>query len=177
MSNKLQIKRSAVAGKTPLISDIDLGELAVNTYDGKLFLKKNIEGIESVIEVGKVSEDLTVGSFGITIDGGGSPILPGIKGYITIPYSCTLKSWSLIADIPGSIVVDLWKNTYENYPPNQTDSITGLGKPFLTNSNKNQDPNLIGWIKAVAQGDILAFYVESASISTRIHLTISTLRV
>jgi hypothetical protein len=40
MANKIQIKRSAVPGKAPAIGDIDLGELAINTYDGKLFLKK-----------------------------------------------------------------------------------------------------------------------------------------
>jgi hypothetical protein len=32
-----------------------------------------------------------VSSFGITIDGGGSVITTGVKGYITIPYSGTIN--------------------------------------------------------------------------------------
>lgn len=39
MASKVQIKRSAVEGKIPGVADLELGELAVNTYDGKLFLK------------------------------------------------------------------------------------------------------------------------------------------
>lgn len=51
MANTIQVKRSAVAGKAPTTSDLALGELAINTYDGKLFLKKD-NGTESVIEIG-----------------------------------------------------------------------------------------------------------------------------
>lgn len=52
MANTIQIKRSAVPSKVPLTTDLALGELAVNTYDGKLFIKKNVSGTESVVEVG-----------------------------------------------------------------------------------------------------------------------------
>lgn len=57
----IKLKRSAVAGKVPLTTDIDLGELAVNTTDGKLYLKKSVSGTESVVEVGGLpSGDLPV---------------------------------------------------------------------------------------------------------------------
>lgn len=52
MAQTVQVKRSAVPSKVPLTTDLALGELAVNTYDGKLFLKKNVSGTESVVEVG-----------------------------------------------------------------------------------------------------------------------------
>jgi hypothetical protein len=51
MANTLKIKRSAVASKVPLTTDLQLGELAINTYDGKLFLKKD-NGTESIVEIG-----------------------------------------------------------------------------------------------------------------------------
>jgi hypothetical protein len=51
MSNSIKIKRSAVAGKVPLTTDLSLGELAVNTYDGNLFFKKSTLGTESVVTV------------------------------------------------------------------------------------------------------------------------------
>lgn len=52
MANTFRLKRSAVAGKAPAIADLQLGELAVNTYDGKLFVKKNVNGVESIVDVG-----------------------------------------------------------------------------------------------------------------------------
>jgi hypothetical protein len=51
MAQKVRLKRSAVASKVPLTTDLDLGELAVNTFDGKLYMKKN-NGTESVVEIG-----------------------------------------------------------------------------------------------------------------------------
>jgi hypothetical protein len=51
MPNTVKIKRSAVSGKVPLVADLQLGELAVNTFDGKLYLKKD-NGTQSVVEVG-----------------------------------------------------------------------------------------------------------------------------
>jgi hypothetical protein len=51
MANTVKMKRSAVAGKVPTTSNLDLGELGVNTYDGKLYLKKD-NGTASIVEVG-----------------------------------------------------------------------------------------------------------------------------
>jgi hypothetical protein len=51
MANKLKIKRSAVSGRVPLSTDLELGELALNTFDGKLYTKKD-NGTVSVIEIG-----------------------------------------------------------------------------------------------------------------------------
>lgn len=50
MANKILHKRSSVQGKVPLTGDLDLGELAINTRDGKLYLKKD-DGIASIVEV------------------------------------------------------------------------------------------------------------------------------
>ena len=41
----IQIKRSAVSGKTPTTGNLQLGELAINTYDGKVFLKQDQGGV------------------------------------------------------------------------------------------------------------------------------------
>ena len=40
MATNIKLKSSALAGKTPTLSDLSLRELAVNTADGKLFLRK-----------------------------------------------------------------------------------------------------------------------------------------
>jgi hypothetical protein len=51
MANEIIVKRSAVAGKVPTTTDLALGEIAVNTYDGKMYIKKD-DGTASVIQVG-----------------------------------------------------------------------------------------------------------------------------
>ena len=49
MANRLKLKRSAVPGKVPTTADLDLGEIAINTYDGKAYMKKNVGGVESIV--------------------------------------------------------------------------------------------------------------------------------
>lgn len=51
MANLIKIKRSNVPGKIPTTTDLELGELALNTHDGKLFIKKN-DGSDSIVEIG-----------------------------------------------------------------------------------------------------------------------------
>lgn len=43
-------RRSSDPGKTPTTSDLELGELAINTYDGKVYLKRD-NGAEEVIDL------------------------------------------------------------------------------------------------------------------------------
>lgn len=52
MASSVQLKRSAVQGAVPTTGQLNLGELAINTYDGKLYLKKNVSGTESIVEIG-----------------------------------------------------------------------------------------------------------------------------
>lgn len=51
MANIVKMKQSSVAGKVPLTTDLALGELAINTRDGKLYLKKNVSGVETIVDV------------------------------------------------------------------------------------------------------------------------------
>jgi alpha-acetolactate decarboxylase len=51
MANTFRLKRSAVQGKVPATTDLQTGELALNTYDGKLYTLKN-DGTAAVVEIG-----------------------------------------------------------------------------------------------------------------------------
>ena len=51
MANTIKIKQSAIAGKAPTTAQLALGELAVNTNDGKLYLKKSVNGVESIVSI------------------------------------------------------------------------------------------------------------------------------
>ena len=48
-------KRSSVQGNTPSTTDLELGEIGINTYDGKLFIKKD-PGTPEVVEIGRKLE-------------------------------------------------------------------------------------------------------------------------
>ena len=53
MATPFRIKRSAVPGKAPAVTDLQLGELALNTYDGDLYTLRVRPGIGTeVIKVG-----------------------------------------------------------------------------------------------------------------------------
>ena len=68
MANTIQLRRSATANAVPTTAQLALGELAINTYDGKLYLKKN-DGTESIVEVGSVSSGLSVTSGSLSASG------------------------------------------------------------------------------------------------------------
>jgi hypothetical protein len=45
MATPFRFKRSAVAGKRPSLTDLELGEIALNTYDGKLYAERETNGV------------------------------------------------------------------------------------------------------------------------------------
>ena len=65
MAQTIKLKRSATTGKVPSTSNLALGELAVNTYDGRIFFKKN-DGSDSIEHI-VTTDSVTTGS--ITIIG------------------------------------------------------------------------------------------------------------
>jgi hypothetical protein len=59
VSNSIRLKRASTPGKVPATTDLELGELAVNTYDGKLFLKKQVGSTDSIVELGGSQTEIT----------------------------------------------------------------------------------------------------------------------
>ena len=49
MATNVKFKRSAIEGKRPSISQLELGELALNTNDGRVFTRKYNVGIGSTV--------------------------------------------------------------------------------------------------------------------------------
>jgi hypothetical protein len=115
-------------------------------------------------------DDLAVINF--VIDGGGLVISLGEKGHIEVPFAMTITGWTILANQSGSIVIDVWKDSYANFPPANGDSIAGTEKPALSSTQKNQDLSLSTWTISIAAGDILAFEVESAATVQRVTLSI-----
>jgi hypothetical protein len=108
-----------------------------------------------------LNEEVKVGSLGFVLDGGGVEILTGIAGDLEIPFACEITQVTLLADQVGSIVIDVFKDSYANYPPST--SITAAAKPTISSAIKSQDATLTGWTIAVNAGDTLRFNVESVT--------------
>jgi hypothetical protein len=51
MATPIRIKRSSVPGKVPTTSDLALGELGLNTFDGRLFTRRD-NGLATIVEIG-----------------------------------------------------------------------------------------------------------------------------
>lgn len=127
--------------------------------------------VDNIIDL--VPATTVTSAIGYAIDGGGAAITTGqLKGCLMVPYACTIESVTLLADQSGSIIVDIWKDTYANYPPTVADSICGSAKPTLSSAAKSQDTTLTGWTKTVNAGDVLIFNVDSASTVQHVTLTL-----
>ena len=63
MAVKIELKRSSVPGKIPELSQLDLGELAINTYDGKVFLKQDTGVSQSIVELASTSGSVASASY------------------------------------------------------------------------------------------------------------------
>lgn len=110
------------------------------------------------------------------IDGGGAAITTGLKGYLEIPFACTIIGHTTLLDQSGSIVIDIWKDTYANFPPLVADTITGSDKPTVSAAVKAQDLAPTGWTTAIAAGDILAFNVDSITTATRCTISLKVVK-
>jgi hypothetical protein len=102
MATVIQFKRSSTQGSSPTTGDLSLGELAINTYHGRVYTEAD-NGVASIVEVGSNPATLTVNdaySFptsdgnsneALTTDGSGQlsfTALPS-SGIVTFTYSIT----------------------------------------------------------------------------------------
>lgn len=100
------------------------------------------------------------GVFSIPLDDGGAVLGTGVRLDIMIPFDCVITGWTLLSSVSASIVIDLWVDTYGNYPPTVADTITGGNKPTLSSATKAQN-NSISW--ALTKGTILRLNIDSVT--------------
>ena len=127
MASPIKIKRSAVAGRVPTTSDLQLGELGLNTNDGKLYAKKD-DGSESIVELSS---------------GGGSGTFVEVNGD-NMTGNLTLGTSNIILDasdgsaefagdltISDKIIHNGDTNTAVRFPANDTVSVETGGSERL----------------------------------------------
>lgn len=124
---------------------------------------------------------------GITIDGSGSVISPGVKGAIQVDFNGGIVGWSIIADQPGEIEIDIAvaRESPPAAPPaappipdEVADKITASAPIVLTGPSGAQSASagaseVSTWDTEIQQYDVIQFNVVSASILTRVVIYIS----
>lgn len=129
-----------------------------------------------VVTPAKASDALKTVAIGAAFDGGGAAVAAGSKAYVRVPFACTITSATLLADLSGSAVVDVWVDTYANYPPTVADTITASAKPTISSAIKSEDTTLTGWTTSVAAGSIVAFNVDSCSTCTKLNVQLKVVK-
>lgn len=155
----------------------------VAASDGQVFRRSGSSvgfGAVNLASTNAVTGTLPLGNLGTrtasiqaTIDGGGSAITTGSKLDLRIPVACTITRATLLADQTGSIVVDIWKNSYSNYSssvPSSSQSITSTTPPTISTGTKSQDATLSGWTNSISANDTLRYTVYSCSAISRAQL-------
>lgn len=94
MAQVIKLKRTAVQGKIPTTSNLELGELALNTYDGRIFFEKN-DGSPSIQEILTTN---TTNSGSLNLDGAVTASSLNITGNTTIGGDLTLEGQLTIGD-------------------------------------------------------------------------------
>ena len=110
------------------------------------------------------------------IDGGGEDITTGRKGFISVPFECTINSVTMLGDNAGSMVCDIWIDSYANHPPTDADSITAAAVPELDGADRSTDSTLTGWSKVISAGDVIAYNVDSVADLQYVTITLKATR-
>lgn len=126
---------------------------------------------DSAVQLNTLAAQITC-----VFDGMGAALVANSKVYFVAPYAMTIQGWTLVADQSGSLVIDVWKDTYANFPPTSGDSIAGTEKPTLSAAAKNQDNTLSTWTASVAAGDTLIFNIDSATTVEKATLLLTGVR-
>jgi hypothetical protein len=177
----VQIAAGVTPGGAILASLIDAeGDLIIGTAaDTAGRLAVGTAGYAVVSRSSRPAYEAQYAPYILVIDGGGSAITTGVKLDVEVPYAMQLVSWTLLADQAGAIKIDVWRDTYANYPPTDADSLTNAHEPEIAASGaKAQDTDLSDWTDTTLDaGDTLRLNVDSCTTIQRASLCFKVLRL
>jgi hypothetical protein len=119
-----------------------------------------------------VTTNMTRRSIQAVIDAGTDVLAVGSQAIARIPWDGTIVRASAFSPVSGSVQVDVWKDTYANWPPVDGDSITASAPIAISSGTKTEDATLTGWTTSVTRGDVIIFNVDSATTVTKVVLVL-----
>jgi hypothetical protein len=101
-------------------------------------------------------------SVAIPFGDGANVITVNDKRRFSLPVAHTLVRWRILSSISGSIVFDVWRDTFANYPPTVADTIS-TSKPTLSAATSAEDSTITDWTEVGAAGDVYIINVDSVT--------------
>jgi len=152
------------------ISDLD-GRLddaeddIADLQDADILLSGNITGLKTSTIV-------------CCFNGFGSEIADNLQWQLTMPYTCTAVSWTVLADQAGAIQIDVWKDSYANFPPTDADSMcSGKEIKIVATNQKGQDLDISDWTTTtINAGDTIIFNVDSCTDIESVTINLNVVR-
>ena len=142
MAVNIKLKRSAVPGQVPTTAQLELGELALNTRDGKAFFKQDVNGVQSIVELATTSgSNVSTASYALYAENAGSA--SNAANAISASYSlvATSASYAITASSADNFLVrgTLTAQTIvAQYVTSSTSFITGSTKFGTISSNTHE---------------------------------------
>ena len=90
----------------------------------------------------------------------------GMQADISVPYDLELYGWRMLSlqGTQGSVLVDLYNDTYANFPFTGTPMHSGATGPNISESTKNEDNDLSDWATtSVSEGDVMRVNISSVT--------------
>ena len=149
MAQTIKLKRSATQGAVPSTSALALGEIAINTYDGNLFIKKN-DGSESIVTIGGLADNAVTSAKIAANAVKASEIATNAVGISEFNVSDGTSGQVLTTDGAGSLSFTSKVSTAQSFYLN---SATGDGSTtdFSLSTTPAAESNIIAFIDGVFQ--------------------------
>lgn len=92
----------------------------------------------------------------------GALIASGSQVDVVVPFSCKVKRATMLGDASGTAIVEIWRDSYANFPPTGADRITGPG--IRLSGTKTQDTAFASWSSTTLNvGEVLRFNASGAT--------------
>lgn len=164
-------KRAGTSGKVPLTTDLALGEIAVNTYDGKVFTKKN-NGTDAIVEVGAqtLTGDISGsgnGAINTTLSNTG--VAPGVYSKVTVDAKGRVTSGTDVSS--ADVKAHLGYTPEDVSKKNAVNGYAGLGADGKLPSSLLPALAITDTFVVASQAEMLAVAAQTGDIAVRTDLS------
>ena len=137
-----------------------VGSEWLNTVTKHLWICVDDTATAAVWEAIKTQDTLA-----FTFINNGAVLNTGVQdaAYLEVPFDLEIVAVRMYGAPSGDIQVDLWNDTYANYPPTIADTIVASAPPKIVSGVKSEDVTLTGWTKTLVAGSGILPNIDSVT--------------